>query len=58
VLPGKRFLAAARDVDLAQLAVDRRWDQVEVPTERAEALHAEKVQTSAKSSMGFLAENP
>src|SRR5579884_1043448 len=43
MLPRKRFLASAADIDFAQLAVERRGDQVEVPTEVAERLHAEKL---------------
>jgi hypothetical protein len=58
VLTGERLLAAAGDVDPAELAVDRRRDQIEMPAETAEALDDEKVQAPVDESMGFDARNP
>ncbi len=47
MLAGKRLLATTGDVDPAQLTVDRRRDQIEVPAQLTEGLHGEKVQAQA-----------
>lgn len=52
MLPRKRFLASASDIDFAQLAVERRGDQVEVPTEITKRLHTEKLSARTPESMG------
>jgi hypothetical protein len=57
MLQRERLLAPAGDVDLAQLTIDCRRDEVEVSAQTAKRLHARKVQAQG-TNYGFSPGNP